>query len=48
MKHQLNVSIGEVHIARLKKIAKKRHTSVTQAVRDLIDAHIVINTKTKK
>lgn len=40
MKNQLNVSIGEIHIARLKRIAKKRHTSVTQVVRDLIDEHI--------
>lgn len=40
MKNQLNVSIGEVHIARVKRIAKKRRTSVTQVVRDLIDEHI--------
>jgi len=40
MKNQINVSIGEVHIARLKRIAKKRRASVTQVVRDLIDDHI--------
>ena len=47
MKNQINVSIGEIHIARLKRIAKKRHTSVTQVVRDLIDEHKTTKNKEK-